>query len=343
MVKNIKKLLGKVKNKIINNLKIDVWRRRIMSSYEYKVWCDQQILCSQVNIKYHHDSESSKRRSSTVFFMSDDEWVSGGLCDKLRGVISLYTLCERMDIPFKIYWISPFVLTDYLLPNMYDWEPDYEITRDHKSKAIQVMSYYGYSNEEEKKYQEDSLLKYLNKYLRKNEIHVYTNAHFGNSNFNRVFSLLFKPSLRIQSKLNEYLPSQRYISMSFRFLQLLGDFKDRSGGETLPDDEKQMYIEDGLKLIERMYSQDNGYKILVASDSHTFVKKACKLEYVFSIPGQPKHSDLPADNYDKEFLDFFAISRAERVFLCKKGKMYTSGFPYYASLAGGKPFEILEY
>ena len=44
-----------------------------------------------------------------------------GLADKLRGILSIYSLCKEKHIDFKINWTYPFELTEYLLPNKINW------------------------------------------------------------------------------------------------------------------------------------------------------------------------------------------------------------------------------
>jgi len=64
---------------------------------------------------------------------------------------------------------------------------------------------------------------------------------------------------------------------------------------------------------------------------------------VFTVPGSIAHYALSADNFDKEFVDFFLISKAQTIYHCKKEKMYMSGFAQTAAMAGGKCCEVLYY
>lgn len=325
-----------------NNLQEETWRKRLMTRWNYLVWKEEMILNRDIKPLYI-STKSFPPHGHQVVFMSDEKWVSGGICDKFRGIVSLYLICEKYECNFKINWTYPFQLLDYLIPNKIDWRYNEEFVRNKDSKPIQMMSYHDYFDIEEKANQRKRLEYILKDNKRFRELHVYTNAHFGNDNFHRIFTRLFKPSEHINLLLNKYQPKCQYISLSFRFLQLLGDFKDRSGGSLLSEEEKEIYLEDTLMLINRMHKQNASKMIFVATDSSILIDKVKKFDFVFTIPGSPKHSDLPASNFDKEFLDFFMISGATEVFLCIKGQMYTSGFPYYASLAGDKPFKILRY
>lgn len=335
-------MISYISRVISYNLKERTWRKRLMSDWSFRVWHEEKEFSKCVANLYTQKYQRKESLQSIVF-ISDDKWISGGICDKFRGIVSLYLLCEDEHLPFKISWTYPFHLSDYLSPNNYDWLYKDDISRDNNCKPIQTMSYHSYFDVEEKTLQKRRLEHLIKEEKHYREVHVYTNAHFGDGDFNRIFSLLFKPSPKLSSLLGQYLPKEKYISMSFRFMQLLGDFEDRAGGIRLEYSEIEEYLKKSIILIETMHLKYPDYKVFVASDSCSLVNLAKKKDFVFTIPGQPKHSDLPADNYDKEFVDFFIISGAEHVFLCKKGQMYLSGFPYYASLAGGKPFEIINY
>lgn len=340
----MKHIYHKLKNIISRNLKKDTWMKRCLSQKEYRKWTEEQFFSKKISTLYPTKKTSGKGMP-TVIYISDNKWVSGGLCDKLRGMISLYVLCKELKLTFKIYCHYPFDLKDYLKPNLYDWELNHEIKRDCNCTAVCRMSYYHYLDSNEKKEQKHDLIKKIKKNKNYNEIHIYTNAHFGNPLFHESFKELFKPSTHIQDLINQFKINEPYISMSFRFRQLLGDFTDNSGGEILPIEEQNNYISDSLNLIKTYYQKniDKNEKILVTSDSCTFISLVQELSYVIIIPGIIKHSDRPAENFDKEFLDFFMISKAEKVYLCKKEKMWYSGFPYYASLVGNKPFEVISY
>ncbi len=53
--------------------------------------------------------------------MIDRETFHGGMCDRFKGIISLYAYCKYLGKPFRIKYTYPFRLEDYLLPASYDW------------------------------------------------------------------------------------------------------------------------------------------------------------------------------------------------------------------------------
>ena len=53
--------------------------------------------------------------------MVDGESFHGGMCDRFKGMVSLYAYCKQAGVPFKIRHTFPFKLEDYLQPAQYDW------------------------------------------------------------------------------------------------------------------------------------------------------------------------------------------------------------------------------
>ena len=99
--------------------------------------------------------------------------------------------------------------------------------------------------------------------------------------------------------------------------------------------------------IEELHNQFPSYRILVNSDSETFLKRLSKFSYVYVIPGVITHIDAKQDvdsyeMYEKTFLDFFMIAGAERIYLLKTCKMFNSGYPLAASKLYNKPYEIID-
>lgn len=134
-----------------------------------------------------------------------------------------------------------------------------------------------------------------------------------------------------------------YVSITYRFQQLLGDFKE-SNYEVLSESERNKIIERCLDFIKKI-KQKHQYveKILITSDSQTFLQKAKeRYEYVYTIHGKVYHVDYTnnKDNfaYMKSFVDLFMLSEAEFVYNYVTGQMYPSGFPSIAAKIGNKPF-----
>jgi hypothetical protein len=131
-------------------------------------------------------------------------------------------------------------------------------------------------------------------------------------------------------------------------MQLLGDFKETSERRLiLPDDEKEILIGKCINHLKDIYRENDCGKVLVTSDSVSFLKEAARLPFVYVIPGGVRHID-DGENADKDtdlkvFLDYFVLSRSKKVYLVVEDKMYNSGFSYRAALLNNVPFIVKNY
>ena len=65
-------------------------------------------------------------KSKMVICMLDGRALHGGLSDRLMGIISTYKVCKLLNLDFRIHFVKPFFLNDYLVPNKIDWKISYE-------------------------------------------------------------------------------------------------------------------------------------------------------------------------------------------------------------------------
>ncbi|GHS98207.1 hypothetical protein FACS1894139_18530 [Planctomycetales bacterium] len=180
------------------------------------------------------------------------------------------------------------------------------------------------------------------------QLHCYTNWGIAGIDFRENFTRLFKPNAALQAQL-DYWTAQiggAYISVSFRFLKLIGDFVDVDTVLPLPPPERDALINRCLCHLSDIYEQEKGgiKRVLVCSDSATFLQAAAQLPFVFSVPGNIRHIDRDRscdnDAAMKAFVDYFLISRAQKIFLVIDGQMRNSGFPHSAALLGGKTCKV---
>lgn len=274
-----------------------------------------------------------------------------GLVDRLKGILSTYYYSKKNKLPFYIHWTKPFVLTDYLIPKQYDWRINESNIHFSYLKAFPVMPYRLMRQSKIEKRLDLHIFKAMFLPIHHKELHIFTNNFLHGDKYGELFQELFKPSARLQTELNKYLSNEPYYSFSFRFMQLLGDFIDVRG-EKLEGKERELLLEKCLKELSILLKDlPPGYKALVASDSVTFLEEVKKLDSrIFVIPGEILHPKeaLKKDQqspylYDKTFIDFFLIMKAEKVYRMDTGAMYASGFPHIAALIGKKPFIIHKF
>lgn len=295
--------------------------------------------------KYYKAEGSAFDALPACVAMFDGRVNQGGLCDRLWGAVSAYLYCKDNDIPFKLHFVSPFQLTDYLLPASIDWIIDNsDLCYDGGAAKPLVIKCLGFGRE-------DNMSVIGNAFSRDiKQVHVYTNAHGFRSRFHEGFRDLFQPSNSLATAIDDVLArnGDDYVSISFRFVRLFGDFDDVNW-PVLPDEKsREDMIQRGLAVIERVKSMHPGKKVLVTTDSITFLSRAKVLDGVFVVDGDIKHVDFSdVGNNElphlKTFLDLLLISRAKHVYLGINNLVYRSTFAKTASQIGNCPFDMLEF
>lgn len=193
--------------------------------------------------------------------------------------------------------------------------------------------------------------------VRKPQLHLYTNANYideinrlqnTNYRFDELYKELFRPSLTLESILNSHrsrLNSEGigFVSVSFRFMQLMGDFTD-SWGIVLPDNEKTELLSRSLSIVRHLYEREKR-RVFVTADSQSFLDEVAKMDFVYVAPGKVGHIGYSkgTDVYEKMFVDFCLISEADHVYLARSGKMYRSNFARTAAMSSNKPFDEIIY
>lgn len=275
-----------------------------------------------------------------VIFFIDGKTIHGGLSGRLRGLFSTYYYCLKEGIDFKVFWTYPFNLQDYLEPNKVNWLIEGKAISHNKNEvAFRFFNSYSLMNNNE-----TSFLKIMN--TKKHEIHVYSNITLHEEMYHIFFNDLFKPSKMLSDALqyNTDKIGGKYISVSFRFIGILGDFKDTYFKKELGAEEKEKYISKCLDVICRLKTKHpNVPKILVTSDSRVFLEKASSLAYVYIIPGTVVHMDGVNKNMEqndlKVFLDMLMISKAECCYSYSYGKMFKgTKFAKTSALIGNRRF-----
>ena len=295
---------------------------------------------------YHRDNE----KKEIIYMVLPETTFSGGLSDRLRGIVAIYAECKRQGLPFRIVF-EPLHLEDYLAPNKYDWRiKENDICWDTKKVyPCVLLTYHPNSHNRYQHWVQNTVLKsYISKPFE--QIHIYSNMICRDKVYGPLFHELFKPTKELQEQIDYYLEKlggrRKYITCTFRFRQLLGDFKE--GGKTLPTEEREPYIERCIQAVKDLHEKNPDKTILVTADSSTFLSKLNEhaLPYVYIMPGKVVHIGFTFDadhaTYLKSFLDMYMISLADTVYLVRNKLMYHSGFPYRAAMLGGTKYKEIE-
>lgn len=295
-------------------------------------------------LTFRHDYSAARGRPSvkrrTYIFIIDGKTVHGGLSDRLRGLFGVYAYCRQSEYDFKIFWEYPDTLTNYLIPQGTDWlikkeqmcydrrYVDFKFFNNHTGLANDETSYF-------------SLLK-----SSKPIVHVYSCITLHEDYYSVYFQELFQPSEVLSGSIAEQtkIIGDKYVSITFRFIGLFGDFIDRP--DLFPalekEEEKAEYIDICLNAVKYV-KEINPWasKVLVTADSMLFLDEAKKLDFVYVIPGDVSHMDTTRNLNDfsqlKSFLDLLLISKAEKSYNFAYKRMYSnSKFASTASLIGGR-------
>jgi len=295
----------------------------------------------------------SKRR--TIIFMLDgklDIASRSGLSDRFRGMTMFYKVSKILDTDFKINFTSPQNLSHFLVPNKHNWlieEKDICYNAKYSIIFNEIFStdYSWIGTFQETKL--NDILTEVKKFLPKyQQIHAYTNCCVPDNEYSILFEELFKPSVELQKSIEENMNKigNDFISVTFRFQQLLGDFVEGLF-PVLNKEEQSFLIERCIEHLLEIHAENIGKRILVTSDSVTFLNAVKRFDFVYTIPGRVIHMnnllETDINIFMKSFVDYFMISNAKKIYLVIDGKMYESGFAYRASLHNKVPYTIKKY
>ena len=288
-------------------------------------------------------SKHSKVSSKNIL-MVDDRVTHGGMFDCLKGIITIYAISKAQHKDFRVHFVSPFRLEDYLCPNEYDWRLGKESLEYHFPLARPVFAYGEFAHPRR-------LWK-----NRKCETHFYygynsldkVNAHFGTHyDWSQLYKELFLPQPHLQELIDFYKREigDEYIVTHFRFLNLLGDKMEyASMNPTLPKEEQELLMRKCKDVILDLMKKHPSKRVMLATDSNRFVAFVRqRIPDIYTIPGKIKHVGTARTASDAEvtkmFLDYYLIGGAEKVYSLWAPGMWKSAFPQYAAMIGGRPFE----
>lgn len=290
------------------------------------------------NLKYlKFKPRSAKKRIGVM--RVDGRAYHGGLNDRFKGAISWWNYCEKNGLDFRLYYVYPFNLTDYVVPNEYDWRID---EKDIPDSIHDTRIFYGRGENGKR----------LDRLRTNKNVWYYGNIDVSrvlpfypyNRPWGEIFRKLFKPSELLERNLEVYRKEigGEYVAVVYRFQQLLGDFNEFNYSKiTNPEDAKRL-ISKALEELEKVHNENPGLKVLVTSDSARFLSAASEKPYVYVIKGKVEHMDCTDGDTNhtqlKSFLDYFMISEAQKVYSIVIGKMYRSEFPEYAAKIHDVPF-----
>lgn len=310
------------------------------------------ILWVMIALKSSHRQRPSSDKPLLIA-MVDGEAYHGGLCDRFKGIISLYAYCKQHRLPFRIRYTFPCRLEEFLAPADYDWtlkEGEYS----DNPRFCRVLYMRG----------EHYATRLLHLQVKK-QIHFYTNRDLlpiineeycheesGSHGYSwgELFRELFKPGKLLQERLDEIGREigNDYDAAVFRFQNLLGDFKEYHYKPLTDKQEAERLVDKCIGYVQQLKASSPCKTLLVTSDSITFLHRVSQISGVYVIPGTLTHMDeairstcpsAPLESHLKSLLDFYMISRARKIYRVGTSIMYPSQFPVYAAKVNNRPFE----
>jgi len=298
-------------------------------------------------LKYYSPfSWLKKKNEGRYVFCADGKFLHGGMFDRLKGIISIYALAKAQGKDFKINFMHPFSLEDYLVPNKYNWKIDNNTPLIYQYPASRPIFGYGEC------YEPSRILK-----DRKGEVHFYygynslkeINEKYGTSfDWGELYDELFKPSPHLQKYIDYYKNEVdcEYIAIHTRFLNLLGDKTETAINPVLPE-EKQNEIKKKISnYIGDIIMQYHSYRVMIASDSPNFIAYIQeKFPDVYIVPGEISHIGIHDSNDAqtiKMFVDYYLMGGAKKVYSLWTEGMWKSAFPEYAAMIGRTEFERIK-
>ncbi len=274
----------------------------------------------------------------------DGRGYHGGLTDRFKGAVSWFNYCESHGIDFRIFYVYPFNLTDYVVPNEYDWRIEEKDIPDGMSETRIFYARGEKGRRLERLNTKKSIWYYGNMDLGKSLNHEPYDRPWG-----KIFKKLFRPSdlLSAHLKICHEQIGGDYVAAVYRFQNLLGDFNEYQYKQLRSEEEKRKLMAKAIEELDKIHEENPGMRVLVTSDSHVFLSEASTKSYVYFIPGTVEHMDCTDSDTEhvqlKSFLDFFMISEARKVYSITIGKMYRSQFPEYAAKINDVPFIRRDY
>lgn len=282
--------------------------------------------------------------------MFDGKFMHGGLVDRLKGIIAFYQFALQSEANFKIYFKSPFELSDYLNTNKLNWIAN---ESDLKWNPFNTRILYLMDN-----FKIDFNPSAYFKQSKKNRHIIYSNVDYFAVQKSKLteeescklwsasFNQLFRKSDIVKQALNLLLPKEKFVSIHTRFTSLMGDFKDVTDRE-LPENRKTQLLALLLNECNKIAAHNPGKMIFVFSDSPLFlghIKANSSFHildgtpiHIDTIKGTPKRRDVL-----KVFIDFFALAASEKIYQLKSKEMYLSSFSAYAAKVNQVPYEVVQ-
>lgn len=280
-------------------------------------------------------------KAPMLIFNVTEDFYSGGMADRFKGAVTAYAYCKQRGIDFRIRYIYPFELSDYILPASYDW-------RLKEGEYVQCIPdarlMYARAEHGRRLIRLKPSSRQIHFYGNYNNLDLLNRTAGTDYKWGELFNDLFRPGPELEkliaAKKSEI--GSEYISAVFRFQNLLGDFKEYGFRSIEEHNRRDELISLCIAGLEDLHAKYPDVPVLVTSDSSTFIQKVSSLPYVFTVGGKRVHvgssSGEAVDTYMGSFVDFFMLAGSRMIFSLGSSEMYPTQFPMYAAKLNDVPF-----
>ena len=277
-------------------------------------------------------------KKDIFYFVFDPDFNHPGLADRLKAIVYCYYIAKQSGCSFKLICTEPFVLEDYLAPNLVDWvasprDLEYSVTETRffiytarrtgvNYRLLQGYQYHCYC------YQGDDLF--------------YQTGHPYGQHFGELFNELFRVSPKLQAAIDALrLVPKTYISAHIRFVNALESFEN-SKYPTLSEKKRLQLISRCKNALVKIANQSD-MPVYVFSDSKRFLDSLSDVPVQMLDISQIAHISHTKDESAilKTFVDWYCIANSKLVYRLLADELYQTNFSLYAALV--EKTEVIDY
>lgn len=292
------------------------------------------------NLRYYKLMRLTRAEKKNTFYMIFEPFRGHtGLADRMKAIISTYNLAKSNGYDFKIYFKTPFNLSEYFHPKK-DWECNLEELE--------------YSLRDTKLFNEVSW-KSVKRLKRNKQYHCYQYSGnlmprvFPHTGYKwcDLFNELFTPSEKLLTAYKELnIPPREYTCVHIRFVNALERFEKTFFDNHLETQEERDALiarcKEGIKTI---IEENKGIPVYVFSDSKVFLNSLGDLPVKTLDSSTIGHVSNTNNNDStlKTFLDMYVMSQSKAVYRFRAPEIYSiSHYALLAATIGDIPFYDLD-
>lgn len=288
------------------------------------------------NLRYRMRLRPVKARERDVlYFVFEPGMKHAGLADRFKAIIALYNLCKRNGYRFKMYWQTPFALTDYLVP-----QTDWPMRLEELEYSLRDTCFINEQNWHPMPQLKPGRQYHCYNYVGNLQPRVFADTGL---RWCDLFHDLFAPGPRLEQAYHALgIPPRSYVSIHIRFVNALEQFEHSFWNNHLDtQEERDALIARCKRGIRGICNEHVGTPIYVFSDSGIFLRSISDLP-VRTLPhGDIGHvsEGVGAAAQLKAFLDLYVISQSKAVYRLVAPELYNwSGYALTAATIGDIPF-----